>query len=81
MVFGQERTGVIVDLNRGMSTGKRVFSGKNLFLLIALTLGHTLMHCVQQGWYIFLPSIKGTFGLSDGFITLRGVAPSVAAVL
>ncbi len=52
-------------MNRGMSTGKRVFSGKNLFLLIALTLGHTLMHCVQQGWYIFLPSIKGTFGLSD----------------
>lgn len=50
------------------TTGKaqrRVFSGQNLFLLIALALGHTLMHCFQQGWYIVLPSVKETFGLSD----------------
>ena len=24
-----------------------------------------LMHCFQQGWYIILPSIKNTFGLTD----------------
>jgi MFS family permease len=24
-----------------------------------------LMHCFQQGWYIILPSVKETFGLSD----------------
>ena len=47
------------------STDKRVFSGQRLFLLTALAVGHTLMHCVQQGWYIFLPSVKDTFGLSD----------------
>ena len=44
---------------------KRVFSGQNLFLLFALSLGHMLMHCFQQGWYIVLPSVKETFGLSD----------------
>jgi len=44
---------------------KRVFSGKNLFLLFVLSLGHMLMHCFQQGWYIVLPSVKETFGLSD----------------
>ncbi|MFC1532448.1 MFS transporter [Thermodesulfobacteriota bacterium] len=44
---------------------KRVFSGQNLFLLISLALGHTLMHCFQQGWYIILPSVKETFVLSD----------------
>jgi len=42
-----------------------VFSGQNLFLLISLALGHTLMHCLQQGWYVVLPSVKVTFGLSD----------------
>ena len=47
------------------SIAKRVFYGQNLFLLISLALGHTLMHCFQQGWYIILPSVKGTFGLSD----------------
>lgn len=54
-----------LNLSGGISTGKRVFSGQNLFLLIALALGHTLMHCVQQGWYIVLPSVKETFGLND----------------
>ena len=52
-------------MSDGTSTAKRVFTGQNLFLLTALAVGHTLMHCVQQGWYIFLPSIKETFGLSD----------------
>jgi MFS family permease len=42
-----------------------VFFGQNLFLLTALALGHTLMHCIQQGWYIVLPSVKETFGFSD----------------
>lgn len=53
------------DLSDGTSKAKRVFAGQNLFLITALAVGHTLMHCVQQGWYIFLPSIKETFGLSD----------------
>ncbi len=44
---------------------RRVFNGENLFLLVSLALGHTLMHCLQQGWYIILPSVKQTFGLSD----------------
>ena len=44
---------------------KGVFSGQNLFLLVALSLAHMLMHCFQQGWYIILPSIKETFGLTD----------------
>ena len=44
---------------------KRVFSGQNLFLLLALSLGHMLMHCFQQGWYVVMPSMKETFGLSD----------------
>ena len=44
---------------------KKVFSGQNLFLLMSLALGHTLMHCFQQGWYIVLPSVKETFGLSN----------------
>ena len=47
------------------SVTRRVFSGQNLFLLISLALGHTLMHCFQQGWYIVLPSVKETFGLSN----------------
>ena len=53
------------NLSEAISTGKRVFSGQNLFLLAALALGHTLMHCLQQGWYIVLPSVKETFGLND----------------
>lgn len=44
---------------------KRVFSGQNLFLLFALSLGHMLTHCFQQGWYVIMPSVKETFGLSD----------------
>jgi MFS family permease len=44
---------------------KRIFFGQDLFLLISLALGHTLMHCFQQGWYIVLPSVKESFGLSD----------------
>ncbi len=52
-------------MNKSISTGKRVFSGQNLFLLIALAVGHTLMHCIQQGWFIILPSVKETFGLND----------------
>ncbi len=44
---------------------KRAFSGQNLFLLFALSLGHMLTHCFQQGWYIVMPAVKGTFGLSD----------------
>jgi MFS family permease len=36
-----------------------------LFILVALALGHTLMHCFQQGWYIVLPKVKETFSLSD----------------
>ena len=50
------------------STGQKqkgVFSQQNLFLLIVLSLGHMLMHCFQQGWYIVLPSVKQAFGLSD----------------
>ncbi|MFC1885890.1 MFS transporter [Thermodesulfobacteriota bacterium] len=47
------------------SVSKRVFFGQNLFLLTTLALGHTLMHCFQQGWYIILPSAKETFGLND----------------
>lgn len=46
-------------------TKKRVFCGQNLFLLLALALGHTLMHCFQHGWYIVLPSVKETFGFSN----------------
>jgi MFS family permease len=52
-------------LKDGIPTAKRVFSGQNLFVLTMLALGHTLMHSVQQGWYIVLPSVKETFGLSD----------------
>ena len=48
-----------------ISVPKRVFTGQNLFLLVSLSLAHTLMHCFQQGWYIVLPSVKETFGLSD----------------
>ena len=47
------------------SVAKRVFNRQNLSLLMSLSLGHTLMHCFQQGWYIILPSVKATFGLSD----------------
>jgi MFS family permease len=47
------------------SIKKRVFWGQNLFLLLVLALGHTLMHCLQQGWYIVLPSVKETFGFSN----------------
>ena len=47
------------------SVSKRGFIGQNMFLLMSLFLGHTLMHCFQQGWYIVLPSVKATFGLSD----------------
>jgi MFS family permease len=54
-----------LQLNGVTSVGKRVFHGQNLFLLTSLALGHTLMHCLQQGWYIVLPSVKETFGLSD----------------
>ena len=32
---------------------------------MSLMAGHTLLHCLQQGWYIILPSIKETFSLSD----------------
>jgi MFS family permease len=47
------------------TTGRaRYFSGQRLFLLLSLSLGHTLMHCFQQGWYIILPSIKDSFGLN-----------------
>jgi FSR family fosmidomycin resistance protein-like MFS transporter len=52
-------------MSDGNSVSKRVFSGQNLFLLVSLSLAHTLMHCFQQGWYIILPSVKETFGLSD----------------
>jgi len=52
-------------LNDITPLGKRVFSGQNLFLLISLALGHTFMHCLQQGWYIVLPSVKESFGLND----------------
>jgi len=48
-----------------INPSRRVFSGQNLFLLTALAFGHTLMHCFQQGWYIVLPSVKESFGLSD----------------
>lgn len=54
-----------MQLSSETSITKRVFFGQNLFLLISLALGHTLMHCFQQGWYIILPSVKETFGLSD----------------
>jgi MFS family permease len=30
-----------------------------------LFLGHALMHCFQQGWYILMPSVKASLGLSD----------------
>ena len=42
----------------------RFLSGQQLFLLSALFLGHTLMHCFQWGWYIILPAVKASFGLS-----------------
>ena len=45
-------------------TRARFFSGQELFLLVALFIGHTLMHCFQQGWYVLLPQIKTTFGLN-----------------
>ena len=48
------------------STVKRpsVFSGQRLFLLIALSIGHAIMHFCQQGYYILLPEIKRTFDLN-----------------
>ena len=52
-------------MNGEATVEKRVFSGKNLSLLTSLALGHTLMHCLQQGWYIVLPSVKEAFALSD----------------
>jgi MFS transporter, FSR family, fosmidomycin resistance protein len=52
-------------VNGEAAADKRVFSGKNLSLLTSLTLGHTFMHCLQQGWYIVLPSVKVAFGLSE----------------
>lgn len=74
----------------GTLTKKKVFSGQNLFLLSSLTLGHTLMHCFQQGWYIVLPSVKETFGFSNieygGIESIRSLSgtalqiPSGAAI-
>ena len=48
-----------------MVARSRVFSGQRLFLLVSLAIGHTLMHCFQQGWYIVLPSVKESLGLND----------------
>ena len=65
-------------------TRTRIFSGQRLFLLISLALGHTLMHCFQQGWYIMLPSIQKTFGLTDvqyGVIESTRAASSTAVQL
>jgi MFS family permease len=60
------------------SAANRVFYRKNLFLLISLATGHTLMHCFQQGWYIILPSVKETFGLTNvqygGIESIRSVS-------
>ena len=52
-------------MNDATSVSKPVLSGQKLFLLVSLSVAHTLMHCFQQGWYIILPSVKETFGLSD----------------
>ena len=63
---------------------KRVFNGQNLFLLVSLALGHTLMHCFQQGWYIILPSVKQTFGLSEiqygGIESIRSASSTVVQI-
>jgi MFS transporter, FSR family, fosmidomycin resistance protein len=40
-------------------------TGNRTVLLVTLFLGHALMHCFQQGWYILMPSVKATLGLSD----------------
>lgn len=63
---------------------KRVFNAQNLFLLVSLALGHTLMHCFQQGWYIILPSVKQTFGLSEvqygGIESIRSASSTVVQI-
>ncbi len=40
-------------------------SGEKLVLLSSLSLGHTVMHCLQHGWYIMIPSVKQHFGFND----------------
>ena len=66
------------------SIKKRVFYGQNLFLLLALSLGHTFMHCFQQGWYIVLPSVKETFGFSNiqygGIESIRSISGTVMQI-
>lgn len=39
--------------------------GQKLVLLLSLSLGHVLMHCFQQGWYMVMPSVKLSLGLTD----------------
>ncbi len=46
------------------ATRGRFFSGQKLLLLLALSSGHVLMHCFQQGWYIMLPQLKQAFDLN-----------------
>ena len=38
-------------------------SGQQLLLLLALSVGHTMIHCLQQGWYVLLPQVKSAFDL------------------
>ncbi len=38
---------------------------QKLVLLLSLSLGHVLMHCFQQGWYMVVPSVKLSLGLTD----------------
>jgi len=58
-------TAAVPDRPETLVVMKRILSGQNLFLLVTLSLGHMLMHCFQQGWYVVMPSVKGAFGLSD----------------
>ncbi len=47
------------------ATGSARWTRERLVLLVSLCTGHALMHCFQQGWYILLPSVKLTFGITD----------------
>ncbi len=52
-------------MDKNFSAKQTILSRQDLFLLTTLAVGHTITHCIQQGWYIILPSIRGTFVLSD----------------